>query len=190
MRVIINFMETAVSNQMLSASTSLHRDQEAALDLDHAEHDDAEMLTLWAFRRWVMGLRYKAPEQWETVLRGLRRRCGEAAGHDAAVAMAELVDCLRRTARRTVTHHQPCCAELGDDEATLLVLLAACQRGHSTLAETAAQALSGTSRNEELTMAATRFADAFSQRGLMLPYRDLALDLAFAAGPGSAASVH
>ena len=188
--MIINFMEMAVSNQILNASTSLHRDQDALFDLDHTEHDDPEMLTLWAFRRWVLGLRLKAPDQWETVLRGLRRRCGEAAGRDAAAAMAELVECLRRTARRTITHHQPCCAELAEDEAVLLVLLAACQRGHSPLAEAAAQALSGSPRTEELTLAATRFADAFSGRGLMLPYRDLAGDPASIAASPFAASLH
>ena len=73
----------------------------------------------------------------------LQRRCGAAAGREATAALGEMIEELRRTARRTISHHQPCCPSIGDDEATLLVLLAACQRGDSLLAQTAAQALSG-----------------------------------------------
>jgi hypothetical protein len=179
-------MEVVVSNQMLNNSASLQPESDDAFDLDEAEHDGPETLAVWAFRRWVLGLRYKAPEQWDAVLWGLRRRCGEAAGREAAAALAEMVEGLRRTARRTIIHHQPCCAALGDDETTLLVLLAACQRGDILLAETAAQTLSGTLHADEVTFAAMRFAEAFYQRGLMLPYRDLPP----AAKPPSAASIH
>jgi hypothetical protein len=55
--VIIIFMESAVSNQMLNASDSSWHELDVA-----TEHDDAETLTVWAFRRWVMGLRYQAPD--------------------------------------------------------------------------------------------------------------------------------
>jgi hypothetical protein len=184
--VIITFMEAVVSNQMLYNSAALQPELDDAFDLEDVEHDGAETLAVWAFRRWVLGLRLKAPEQWDAVLWGLRRRCGEAAGREAAAALAEMVEGLRRTSRRTITHHQPCCADLGDDEATLLVLLAACQRGDILLAETAAQTLSGTLHTDEVTLAAMRFAEAFFQRGLMLPYRDLPP----AAKPPSAASIH
>ena len=69
-------------------------------ELDAAsEHDDAETLAVWAFRRWVLGLR-QGSEQWHTVWRGLQRRCGEAAGREATAAMAEMIEELRRTARR------------------------------------------------------------------------------------------
>ena len=57
-------------------------------------------------------------------------------------------------------------------KATLLVLIGACQRGDILLAQTAAQTLSGTLHAEALTLAAIRFAEAFRERGLMLPYRD------------------
>ena len=153
---------------------------------EDAEHDDAETLAVWAFRRWVLGLRNQAPEQWDTVWRGLQRRCGEAAGREATAALAEMVEELRRNARRTITHHQPCCSSIGDDEATLLVLLAACQRGDVLLAQTAAQTLSGTLHADALMLAAMRFAEAFHERGLMLPYRDLPPT----AAPPAAASIH
>src|SRR5690242_4599917 len=97
MRVTINLMEKAV-----------------------IEHEDAETLIVWAFRRWVLGLRNRAPEQWDTVWRGMARRCGEAAGRETTAALAETIEALRRTARRTITHHQPCCPCLGEDEAMLL----------------------------------------------------------------------
>jgi hypothetical protein len=181
MRVIVIFMEGPMSNQMLNASASPHGDLDAIF-----ERDDAETLTLWAFRRWVMGLRNGAPEQWETVWRGLQRRCGEAAGREATVALAEMVEELRRNARRTITHHQPCCSSIGDDETILLVLLAACQRGDVLLAETAAQALSGTLHTDALLLTSMRFAEAFHGRGLMLPYRDLPLTTT----PPAAASIH
>ena len=100
--------------------------------------------------------------------------------------MAEMIEELRRTAKRTITHHQPCCSSIGDDEATLLVLIGACQRGDILLAQTAAQTLSGTLHAEALTLAAIRFAEAFRERGLMLPYRDLPP----AAAPPAAASIH
>jgi hypothetical protein len=160
-------MEAAVSNHMLNESASLPPDSDAMF-----EWDDAENLVVWAFRRWVLGLRQGAPEQWHTVWRGLRRRCGEAAGREATAALAEMIEELRRIARRTITHHEPCCPSLGDDEATLLVLIGACQRGDALLAQTAAQALSGVLNPDALTLAAMRFADAFHERGLMLPYRD------------------
>jgi hypothetical protein len=167
-------MESAVSNQMLNASDSSWHELDVATELDDAnELDDAETLTLWAFRRWVMGLRYQAPDQWHTVWRGLHRRCGESAGREATAAMAEMIEELRRTARRTITHHQPCCSSIGDDEMTLLVLLGACQRGDVLLAQTAARTLSGTLNADALMLAAMRFAEAFHERGLMLPYRDL-----------------
>ena len=84
-----------------------------------------------------------------------------------------MIEALRRTARRTITHHQPCCRCVGDDEALLLVLLGACQRGDGLLAQTAAQTLSGIAHPDGLLMGATRFAEAFAVRGLMLPYRDM-----------------
>jgi hypothetical protein len=135
--VIIIFMESAVSNQMLNASDSSWHELDVA-----TEHDDAETLTVWAFRRWVMGLRYQAPDQWQTVWRGLHRRCGEAAGREATAALAEMIEELRRTSRRTITHHQPCCSSICDDEMTLLVLLGTCQRGDILLAQTAAHTVS------------------------------------------------
>jgi hypothetical protein len=168
LRVIINIMERAVSNHMLNDSASLPPDLDTMF-----ECDDAENLVVWAFRRWVLGLRHGAPEQWHTVWRGLQRRCGEATGREATAALAEMIEELRRIARRTITHHEPCCPDIGDDEATLLVLIGACQRGDVLLAQTAAQALSGTLNPDALTLAAMRFAEAFHQRGLMLPYRDL-----------------
>jgi hypothetical protein len=135
--------------------------------------EDPETFVVWAFRRWVLGLRHQAPEQWDTVWRGMARRCGEAAGREATAALAETIEALRRTARRTITHHQPCCPCLGDDEAILLVLLGACQRGDGLLAQTAAQTLSGAVAADSLILAAMRLAGALSDRGLMLPYRDL-----------------
>ena len=175
MQMIIIFMESAVSNHMLNASASPRHDSDAGFEREYTEGDDAETLAVWAFRRWILGLRFQAPEQWETVWRGLQRRCGEAAGREATVALAEMVEELRRNARRTITHHQPCCSSIGDDETILLVLLAACQRGDVLLAQTAAQALSGTLHTDALLLTSMRFAEAFHGRGLMLPYRDLPL---------------
>jgi hypothetical protein len=97
-----------------------------------------------------------------------------------------MVEELRRNARRTITHHQPCCSTIGDDEAILLALLAACQHGDVLLAQTAAQTLSGTIHADALMAAAMRFAEAFHERGLMLPCRDLSL----IAAPPPAASIH
>jgi hypothetical protein len=182
----IIFMERSVSNQMLNASVSLYRDPDAIFEQEYADQDDAETLAIWAFRRWVLGLRNRAPDQWETVWRGLQRRCGEAAGREATAALAGMVEELRRNARRTITHHQPCCSSIGDDEAILLALLAACQRGDILLAQTAAQTLSGTIHTDALMAAAMRFAEAFHERGLMLPCRDLSL----IAAPPPAASIH
>src|SRR4051794_16677001 len=119
MRVTITFMGNAVSNQMLNNSASSRPDPDAVF-----EQDDAENLVVWAFRRWILGLRNRAPEQGDRVSGGPPRRCGEAGGREATAALAEMIEELRRTARRTITHHQPCCPSIGDDEATLLVLLA------------------------------------------------------------------
>lgn len=157
-----------MSYQMLDRSTA------SMPDLDFVpEQEDPESLIVWAFRRWVLGLRHQAPEQWDTVWRGLQRRCGEPVAREAAAALAEMIEALRRTARRTITHHQPCCRCVGDDEALLLVLLGACQRGDGLLAQTAAQTLSGIAHPDGLLMGAMRFAEAFAVRGLMLPYRDM-----------------
>ena len=41
----------------------------------------------------------------------------------------ELVDAIRRHARRGIQYHQPCCACLGADEACVLILVAAGQAG-------------------------------------------------------------
>jgi hypothetical protein len=181
LRVIMTFMERAVSNHMLNDSVSLPPDSDAMF-----ERDDAENLVVWAFRRWVLGLRHGAPEQWHTVWRGLQRRCGEATGREATAALAEMIEELRRIARRIITHHEPCCPGIGDDEATLLVLIGACQRGDLLLEQTAAQALSGALNPDALTLAAMRFAEAFHERGLMLPYRDLSPAMTLPA----AASLH
>jgi hypothetical protein len=186
MQMIIIFMESAVSDQLLNASASPYHDSDAGFEHEYTEGDDAETLAVWAFRRWILGLRYQAAEQWETVRRGLQRRCGEAAGREATAAMAEMIEELRRTAKRTITHHQPCCSCIGDDEATLLVLLAACQRGDVLLAQTAAQMLSGALHADTLVLAAMRFAEALTERGLMFPYRDLPQ----VAAPPPAASIH
>ncbi|EWY39480.1 hypothetical protein N825_06430 [Skermanella stibiiresistens SB22] len=148
----------------------------AAGTADHdiiPDQEDPETLAVWTFRRWVLGVRHQAPEQWDTVWRGLRRRCGERAAREASAAMAEMIEALRRTSRRTITHHQPCCPCVGDDEALLLVLLGACQRNESALAWTAARTLSGTVDPRSLVLGAMRFADAFAERGLTLPPRDL-----------------
>ena len=62
MQMIIIFMESAVSNHMLNASASPHHEPDAAFEPDFAGCEDAERLAIWAFRRWVLGLRYQAPE--------------------------------------------------------------------------------------------------------------------------------
>ncbi|UEM19310.1 hypothetical protein JL100_019725 [Skermanella mucosa] len=166
-----------MAHQMLDRSTA------GMPDLDFIpEQEDAESLVVWAFRRWVMGVRHQAPDQWEMVLRGLRRRCGDPVAREAAVALAEMIEALRRTARRTVTHHQPCCRCVGDDEALLLVLLGACQQGDGPLARTAAQTLSGVAHPDGLLEGAMRFAEAFAVRGLMLPRRDMPTGSAFPDG--------
>src|SRR3954469_12815744 len=129
MRMIVIIMESAVSDKMLNAFASHHHGSDAIFEQEFAEQDNAETLVLCAFRRWVLGLRYRAPEQWETVWRSLQRRCGEAAGREATAALAEMRVELRCPARRPVPHRQPCCSSICDDEAVLLVLIAACQRG-------------------------------------------------------------
>jgi hypothetical protein len=184
--MILIFMENTVSDQIPNASAPPHHKSDTGFEREYAEGDDAETIAVWAFRRWILGLRYQAPEQWETVWRCLQRRCGEAAGREATAAMAEMIEELRRTAKRTITHHQPCCSSIGDDEATLLVLLAACQRGDILLAQTSAQMLSGTLHADTLVLAAIRFAGALNQCGLMFPYRDLPP----VAAPPPAASIH
>jgi hypothetical protein len=172
--MIITIVESALSNQMLNASAAPHHDSDALFEPDHAAaYNDVETLVLWSFRRWVLGVRHGTPEQWDTVMRSLQRRCGEAAGREATAALAEMIEELRRTARRVITHHQPCCSAIADDEAVLLVLLGACQRGDILLAPTAAQMLSGALHADAVTLAAMRFAEALHERGLMLPYRDL-----------------
>jgi hypothetical protein len=143
-------------------------------DLDFIpEQEDAESLIVWAFRRWVLGIRHQAPEQWDTVWRVLQRRCGEPVAREAASALAEMIEILRQTARRTISHHQPCCTWIGDDEALFLILLGACQRGDGLLAQTAAQTLSGTVNPDSLLKGAIRLGGVFAAQGLMLPYRDL-----------------
>ena len=57
MQMIIIFMESAVSNHMLNASASPHHEPDAAFEPDFAGCEDAERLAIWAFRRWVLGLR-------------------------------------------------------------------------------------------------------------------------------------
>ena len=157
-----------MSHQMFDRSTA------SMPDLDFIpEQEDVESLIVWAFRRWVLGVRHQAPEQWDIVWRGLQRRCGEPVAREAAAALAEMIEALRRTARRTITHHQPCCTCVGDDEALFLVLLGACQRGDEWLAQTAAQTLSGTTHPDSLLEGAIRLGGVLAARGLMLPFRDL-----------------
>ncbi|WP_341705829.1 hypothetical protein, partial [Ferrovibrio sp.] len=87
------------------------------------ELTDGERLVVWAFRRWVSGPDQQLPLLAREFDRQFRRP-------DARPALAEFdgaLTALSRHARRTIVHHQPCCACLGADEVCILSIVAALQ---------------------------------------------------------------
>jgi len=127
---------------------------------------EAERLVLWAFRRWVAG-----PEQLPMLAREFGRQFRRADARPALRALDAALAALSRQARRTIHHHQPCCACLGADEVCILSIVAALQGGAPAAARAMAQWLVRAGGVDAFVAALADLAACLSASGLDLPYR-------------------
>lgn len=136
-----------------------------------AELEPAERFIVWSFRRWVLGWAQGNAEHWSLVWAEFTRQFGDQAGKDATAAFAGVIDVLRWRARRAIHHHQPCCPCLAADEVCILVLVAAAQHDHATLARAVSRWLVTPEAVPSLADAGTRLAQCMREHGLALPDR-------------------
>lgn len=130
-----------------------------------SELDPAEHLLVWSFRRWVSGLVDNAGAHWSMAGAEFDRRLGRAHGSPALAALARLVTALQAHATRPITYHRPCCPCLGADEAALVGLIAACQRGAWPAARRTAAGLVDEGGIGDLLAAGRTLARLLAERG-------------------------
>lgn len=135
------------------------------------ELDPSERLIVWAFRRWVLGLRENRGEHWSFVWNEFARQFGAREGKEALSGFAALIKGLQCHARRMVHHHQPCCPCLGADEAAVMCLVAACQSHQLSRARTLAEGLVEPDGVGELLQAGSRLARVMRRCALIFPER-------------------
>ena len=135
------------------------------------ELDASEQLIVWAFRRWALGLRRNDSTHWSLVWNEFARQFGVADGKEAMSAFAGLVRGLLAHARRTMRHHEPCCASLGADEVALVAFVSACQHRDPHRARRLAEWLARRDGAGELLEAGIRLGRVMRRRGRMLPVR-------------------
>jgi hypothetical protein len=135
------------------------------------ELDSSERLIVWSFRRWVLGLRENRGEHWSLVWNEFTRLFGAREGKEALSGFAALLKGVQCHARRTIHHHQPCCPCLGDDEAAVMRLVAACQSHQLLRARSIAEWLVEPDGVGEILQAGTRLAHIMRQHALILPDR-------------------
>ena len=135
------------------------------------ELDVSERLIVWAFRRWVQGLRHNDGTHWALVGREFGRQFNGPDGTKALAGFARLIDGLQHGARRTVRLHQACCPCLAADEVSLVCFVAACQRPAALVARVRAESLVHADGVGDLLQAGSLLADLMQRHGLMLPQR-------------------
>ena len=133
--------------------------------------DAAERLIVWSFRRWVIGLRENRAEHWSFVWNEFTRQFGAGAGKEALSGFAALMKGVQCYARRTLHYHQPCCPCLGDDEVSVMRLVAACQSQQLLRARSIAEWLVAPEAVGELLQGGTQLAHIMRKHALILPQR-------------------
>lgn len=134
----------------------------------------SERLIVWAFRRWVLGLRRNDGAQWTIVGKEFSRQFDRHDGTIALAGFARLIDGLQRRARRVMHIHQVCCPCLSADEVCLVALVAACQAPVPSAARARAEWLVRGDGVGDLLDAGTRLACLMLRHGLSLPQRSQA----------------
>lgn len=136
-----------------------------------AELEPAERLIVWAFRRWVFGLRRNTGEHLPLVWREFETRFGPCDSQEALSGFVGLINGLQCFARRKFCHHQPCCPCLGADEVRIVDFVAACQHRHMQLTRTMAEWMVESDAVGELIDNGRRVAQVLRRHGLLLPMR-------------------
>lgn len=146
----------------------------AVWPISMTELDISERLVVWAFRRWIQGLRRNDGAHWAMVGREFGRQFNGQDGTRALAGFARLIDSWQRYARRVVRLHQACCPCLSADEASLIGFVAACQGLSPSLARVRAESLVRDEGVGDLLEAGMQLAAVMRRHGLPLPQRRLA----------------
>lgn len=136
------------------------------------ELEPAEALIVWAFRRWALGIRQNCGCHVSMVSMEFSRQLDGPEAEQAIGSFALLIRRLQEHARRRIRHHQPRCPCLGIDEAWLVCLIGACQRGELRRARTLAEWMVHADGIGDLLHAATRLGRVMGRHGLVIPCRD------------------
>ena len=86
-----------------------------------------EQLLLRSLRHWLVGYHTNDATHWAWVMHELERAFDAEVAHAILAGIEKVLRSICNYSRRPVQHHQPCCPCLGNDEALLMALVAACQ---------------------------------------------------------------
>ena len=128
-------------------------------------------MIVWAFRRWVQGLRHNDGRHWTMIGKEFQRHLGAPDGVHAFAGFARMADALQRRGRRVMRVHQVCCPRLSADELCLVGLVAACQAPTPSAARARAEWLVRSEGIGELLEAGARLAMLMRNHDLTLPQR-------------------
>ncbi len=135
------------------------------------ELDTAEQFIVRSFRRWVQGLRQNDGGHWSLVWNEFIRHLGEPDGKAALSGFARLVRALQCHARRSITHHQPCCPSLCPDEICIINMIAACQGRRLSHAHALAEWMVFPDGIGDLIEAAAQVSHFMQRHGFAFPDR-------------------
>jgi hypothetical protein len=130
---------------------------------------ETEQVVVWAFRQWISGHAQGRGSHWSIAWRHLSDLCGSADGTRAVTALEGMVRAICLNAIRPIGYHQPHCPCIGEDERSLIELLAACQRRQWLNAASHAKHLVGDDGAGSLIASAARLAALLGEHGHHLP---------------------
>lgn len=136
------------------------------------ELEPAEALIVWALRQWALGIRQNCGCHVAMIFAEFARQLDSPEAEQAAGSFAALIRGLQEHARRRIRHHRPRCPCLGVDEAWLVCLIGACQRGELRQARALAEWMVHADGIGDLLAAATRLGRAMGRHDLVIPCRD------------------
>lgn len=106
-----------------------------------ADLHPSENLIVWSYRSWAMAIQAGGEQRWRLLQYEYRRQFGLVTSDEALARFSAMMRQIGENARVQMSYHAPCCPCLGEQEVSVMSLVAACQARQWSLARRIANCL-------------------------------------------------